>query len=322
MTDIRDPAVRGWFERRTITSDGPSVADLVSIKRSSGRTVAVCLPALDEAPTVGRICTLISEELVSVGLVDELVVMDSGSSDRTREIAQDAGATVFRASEVLPEAGPVGNPGKGESLWKSLAVIDSDLVVWMDSDTRNFETHFVTRLIAPLLQDPSVSFVKAFYERPLETGTAFTERGGGRVTEIAVRPLINLLAPRLAGFIQPLSGEYASRTTLLRRLPFATGYDVDLLLLLDVIDTDSLDAVTQVDLGRRVHRNRDTDSLGRMSFQIIRGLLTRLERTGAIKLADDLPRAILQFVRQQGGYLSETASVGNEERPAMETFLS
>lgn len=322
MTTFSEPDVAAWLGRRTIGPRDRSVAELVGAKEATGGSIAVCLPAMDEAATIGAICSVIADELVAPGLVDELVVIDSGSSDRTGEVAAASGARVHRAVDVLPEASPIASGGKGESLWKSLAVISSDIVVWLDADTRAFSPHFVTRLVAPLLDDPGLAFTKAYYERPLESGGNVAPAGGGRVTEIAVRPLINLLLPELAGFIQPLSGEYAGRTELLRSVPFSVGYDVDLLLLIDIIERRSLDVVAQVDLGTRIHRNRDVASLGRMSFEIMRGLLARLEATGRIKLGEELPQELLQFAAgavDGGGRVFERS---NLERPPMNALLS
>lgn len=318
MDPISDPHVAGWLARRTIGPVDHPVSELLEAKRASGSRIAVCLPALDEANTIGDICRVVDLELVATGLVDELIVMDSGSSDATSALAEAAGARVYRSADVLAEAGAPAAPGKGESLWKSLAVIDSDIVVWVDSDTRNFRGHFVTRLLGPLLDDDSVKFTKAFYERPL-AGDPGARSGGGRVTEIAIRPLINLLVPHLAGFAQPLSGEYAGRADVLRELPFSVGYDVDLLLLMDVVQACSLEAVAQIDLGKRVHRNRDTASLGRMSFEIARGLLARLEAAGSLKLGDDLPVELLQFTAEAPA-TPKVSVAANEQRPPMARF--
>lgn len=296
--------------------------EVLAAKEAAGVTVAVCLPALNEAATIGQICRIVTGELRATGVVDDLVVMDSGSSDATRDVAEAAGASVHVTADVLREAGPVAAAGKGESLWKSLVVVDSDIIVWLDSDTRNFAAHFVTRLLVPLLSDPAVSFAKAFYERPLHAPAHVAPNAGGRVTEIAIRPLINLLVPSLAGFIQPLSGEYAGRTALLRELPFAVGYDVDLLLLMDVVETWSLDSVVQVDLGERVHRNRDPASLGRMSFEITRGLLGRLDREGIIKLGAELPSELIQFRDDAPSPDTRGFVTINERRPPMSAYVT
>jgi glucosyl-3-phosphoglycerate synthase len=320
MTSFSDPRVAPWFESRTLHHP-PGLEDVLASKIGSGMTVGVCLPALNEAATVGVICDTISSTLVAKGLVDQLVVIDSGSSDTTAEVASGAGATVFMASELVPEAGWVERPGKGESLWKSLAVMSTDIVVWLDSDTRNFVPRFVTSLAGPLLADKSIMFTKAFYDRPLHGTDGLLPMGGARVTEIAIRPLINLLYPEIAGFIQPLSGEYAGRREALLDLRFGTGYDVDLLMLMELVERYGLDALVQVDLGSRLHRNRDIPALGRMSFEIIRALLGRLDERGRLKIADELPALLTQFTDESGARELQSHAVRSGERPPMRGFL-
>lgn len=312
-----DPEIETWFRRRTFDGHAPAVADLVASKQAS---ITVCLPALDEAQTIGGICKTVVDELIAPGLVDELIVIDSGSSDDTIHAARAAGAFVQRASEVLPEV-PVGSGGKGESLWRSLAVAHGDIVVWLDSDTRNFHSGFVTALVAPLLEDGGVHLVKAFYERPLVGPERLLPAGGARVTEIGIRPLLNLFFPRLAGFVQPLAGEYAGRTETLRSLPFATGYAVDVSLLIDVIETFGLDAVAQADLGNRIHRNRAVPELGRMSFEIMQALFLRLDEEARVKLADALPNALIQFEDSPDGPIPVTRRVETTTRPPMKDYL-
>ncbi|MDQ3963478.1 MAG: glucosyl-3-phosphoglycerate synthase [Actinomycetota bacterium] len=333
-----DPEVEAWFRRRTFDGRPPTVADLVASKQGF---ITVCLPALDEGETIEAICETVVDELIGPGLVDELIVIDSGSSDNTIEAARAAGAVVHRAAEVMTEI-PAVSGGKGESLWKSLAVAQGDIVVWLDSDTRNFDTRFVTALVAPLLEDGATHLVKAFYERPLvaaEEGDAgdrlrrpllnrraprsgtLLERGGARVTEIGIRPLINLFFPKLAGFVQPLSGEYAGRTEILRSLPFATGYAVDVSLLIDVVESFGLDAVAQVDLGSRVHRNRAVPELGRMSFEIMHSLFARLDDDGRVKLTDALAKELIQFEDSPDGPVPVTCHVEPSVRPPMRRYL-
>ena len=295
MSTFPDPAVQAWFRARTKGPGRRTVADLAAAKDALDLSITVCLPALDEAATIGAICEVITRDLVAGGLVDELLVVDSGSTDGSPGLASAAGAKVVRAAEVLPEVAELRAPGKGESLWKSLAVVAGDIVVWVDSDTRNFDPRFVTRLVAPLLDDPSIGFVKGFYERPFHTEAATLPSEGARVTEIAVRPLLNLFFPALSGVIQPLSGEYAARVDLVRDLPFFTGYAVDVGLLIDVVERYGLDALAQVDLGERVHRNRDVAALGRMSFEIMHALFGMLDEDALVKLAEPLREQLVQF---------------------------
>lgn len=284
-------------------------------------TVGVCLPALNEEGTVGGICRTISSELLETGVIQQLVVIDSGSSDRTAAEAEAAGATVYAASELVPAAPAIAMPGKGESLWKSLAVMDTDIVAWVDSDTRNFRSAFITELVAPLLADEELVFTKAFYDRPLEGRSGLLPMGGARVTEIGIRPLLNLLYPELAELIQPLSGEYAGRREALIDIPFRTGYDVDIMILVELVQRHGSSAIAQVDLGSRVHRNRDIPALGRMSFEIMRSLLERLDFDGRLKLADELPDSMVQFTDEDGGRSTTTYTSYSEQRPPMRAFL-
>jgi glucosyl-3-phosphoglycerate synthase len=319
VTHFSDPAVERWFERHTFYDPPPPVDQLISAKGTS--SIAVCLPALDEERTVGDICSVITSDLVTAGLVERLVVIDSGSTDATSEVARRSGAEVFRASELVPEAPAIASPGKGESLWKSLAVVDTDIIVWIDSDTRNFTSSFVTALIAPLLDNPELVFTKAFYDRPLHGSEGLLAMGGARVTEIGVRPLINLFYPELAGFIQPLSGEYAGRREALLDISFGAGYDVDLLMLIELVERIGLPAMAQVDLGSRLHRNRDVPSLGRMSFEIVRTMLGRLDESGRLKLGDELPGLLTQFTDQDGSRGLRTYEVTSQQRPPMRRYV-
>lgn len=242
---------------------------LVAAKGAS--TVSVCIPARNEEPTVGDIVDIIRTELVdSLGLVDEIVVVDDHSTDRTAQRAAAAGARVVRAAEVLPEFGR--GHGKGEALWKSLHASTGDIVIWCDADVRDFDTRFITGLLGPLLTDPDLGFVKGFYERP-DDGTV---RGGGRVTELVARPMFTLLLPELAGIVQPLSGEYGGRRRVLEQVPFVEAYGVDIAMLIDIVNRFGVEAIAQVDLGRRVHRNRPLTELSPMAAQVMQAALHRI----------------------------------------------
>lgn len=257
---------------------------------------------------MGAICSTISEELVEgCGLVDELIVVDSGSSDATAAEASAGGARVIEAQ----------GPGKGEALWESLAAARGDIVVWLDSDTRDFRSHFVTNLVAPLVEDDSIALCKGFYRRPLAEldGAHSAEgRGGGRVTELAIRPLLALVFPELSGVVQPLSGEYAGRAPVLRSLPMFTGYAVEAGILIDLFHRHGLDALAQADLGVRVHRNRDVPSLGRMAAEIMHAVLTRAEDLGRLKTAGELGDVLVQF-DQEGTPLPLASRIALSERP-------
>jgi glucosyl-3-phosphoglycerate synthase len=281
---------------------------LADRKAQQRLAVSVCLPARNEAGTVGAIVTAVRDELVTGGLVDEVVVLDDGSDDATAATALAAGACVTAVAEVLPDL-PAGE-GKGNALWKSLYVTSGDLVCFLDADVRNFEAHFVTRLLAPLLEDPTIGFVKGHYVRPLHG----RPRGGGRVTELMARPLLNALFPRLAGIRQPLGGEYAARRELLEVLPFVDGWGVELGLLIDVADRFGVEAIAEADLGVREHRNRDLDDLAPQAMAV---LLTGLRRAGAapVDVASTLVR-----VDDHGA--STLVPVPVRERPPMVTVAA
>ncbi|HUQ57922.1 glucosyl-3-phosphoglycerate synthase [Lentzea sp.] len=294
------PAVEAWFSSHTWQQPSWTPAELVALKR--GRTVSVVLPALNEEETVGDVVSVVRPLLGT--LVDELVVMDSGSTDRTVEVAAAAGARVVLRSDVVPWLEPL--PGKGEVLWRSLAATTGDLVVFLDSDLVEPETAFVTALLGPLLLDADVHLVKGFYRRPLRLESG----GGGRVTELVARPLLNTLRPELSGVVQPLGGEYAATRSFLESVPFAAGYGVEIGLLLDVHRIHGLSALAQVNLGVRKHRNRSLLQLGVMSSQIMG---TALARCGVS--ADAGP--LTQFVQVGGEWLPDSTDVLVADRPPM-----
>lgn len=290
MTD-RSPWVsrlaQRWYQRRTFGPiDLPRDVDLAARKAAADVKVSVVLPALNEASTIGKIVSTISHDLMrDLKLVDELVVIDSNSTDDTARIAREAGAVVLGLGDLLP--GIPAERGKGEAMWRSLTALSGDIVVFIDADIRNFETHFVTRLIAPLLLDDDLAFVKAFYNRPIAHGDSLMPSGGGRVTELLARPLLNTFFPELSGLVQPLSGEYAGRRSVLMQLPFFTGYSVEVGLLIDLLKYVGLDAIAQVDLTERVHRNRPLNELGPMAHAISKTILQRAEEWGRVKTSFD-----------------------------------
>ncbi|MDH2430255.1 glucosyl-3-phosphoglycerate synthase [Sphaerisporangium sp. TRM90804] len=292
-------------------ADWPAEA-LLSAKGST--TVSVVLPARDEERTVGDIISVIRRELMEkIPLVDELIVVDSRSTDATAVRAAAAGATVVRQDDVLPDLPPLS--GKGEALWKGLAASKGDVVVFADSDLRNFGAHFISGLLGPLLTRPGVQFVKGAYERPFIGPDGVAQRGaGGRVTELVARPLLNLYWPELAGFIQPLGGEYAARREVLEQVPFVTEYGVEFGLLVDLLERVGLDAMAQVDLGCREHSHQTTAALGRMAGQIILTAWSRLERQGRIVASEPPATGLLQFDADGQATLSD---VGVAERPPL-----
>ncbi|GGM03379.1 glucosyl-3-phosphoglycerate synthase [Streptomyces fumigatiscleroticus] len=298
--------VERWLRTRSWSVTDRPLHRILAAKRATGQSVSVVLPALNEEETVGDIVAVIRQDLVQqVPLVDEIVVVDSGSTDRTSEVAAAAGARVVHRDEILPRVPAV--PGKGEVLWRSLLVTGGDIVCFIDADLKEFSSDFVSGIVGPLLTDPGVQLVKGMYDRPL--GGAAGQ--GGRVTELMARPLLNMHWPQLAGFVQPLGGEYAARRSLLEQLPFPVGYGVELGMLVDALHLVGLDALAQVDVGVRIHRHQDGQALGRMAAAIYRTAQLRLARGHLIR------PSLTQFERGEDGFEPRTYSVDTEERPPM-----
>ena len=298
--------VERWLSTRSWSLTDRPLHRILAAKQRTGQSVSVVLPALNEEETVGEIVAVIRHDLMQqVPLVDEIVVVDSGSTDRTSEVAAAAGARVVHRDEILPRLPAV--PGKGEVLWRSLLVTRGDVVCFIDADLREFSSDFVSGIVGPLLTDPGVDLVKAMYDRPL--GAAAGQ--GGRVTELMARPLLNMHWPQLAGFVQPLGGEYAARRSLLEQLPFPVGYGVELGMLVDALHLVGLDALAQVDVGVRKHRHQDGQALGRMAAAIYRTAQLRLARGHLIR------PSLTQFERDRDGFRPRTYSVDTEERPPM-----
>jgi glucosyl-3-phosphoglycerate synthase len=281
-------------------------ADLSAAKRARSLSISVCLPARNEAATIGAIVTEVIRELVPCGLVDEVVVVDDGSADETASVARAAGALVFAEANLLPGVGP--GSGKGNALWKSLQACRGDLICWLDADLCDFRAETVTRLLEPLITDADTMLVKASYTRAFEGSPT----GGGRVTELVARPLLSLLFPKLADIVQPLGGEYAARRDALEVLPFVEGWGVELGLLVDVVERFGRDAVAQVDLGTRAHRNRPVEELSAQSLAII---ATALRRAGLMQF--DGPTLELLRADLEGNIEAELVEI--RERPPIAT---
>jgi glucosyl-3-phosphoglycerate synthase len=304
-----------WLPVRSRSRPAWTVGQLQEAK--AGRTVSVVLPALNEEETIESVIDSISPLVRDHGgLVDELIVLDSGSTDDTEIRAIAAGARVVSREQALPEV-PV-RPGKGEALWRSLAATSGDIVVFVDSDLIDPHPMFVPWLVAPLLTCDGVHLVKSFYRRPLNVGDAGggpTATGGGRVTELVARPLLAALRPELGRMLQPLGGEYAASRELLTSLPFAPGYGVEIGLLVDTFDRLGMDAIAQVNLGVRAHRNRPLPELGAMSRQVIATLLSRCG-------IPDSGVGLTQFAADGGyGYTAHTSPVSLVDRPPMKGLM-
>lgn len=308
------PQVQDWFDRRTWQPAPWSAADLCALK--DGRRVSVVLPALDEEGTVAHVVETVRVLAApppgaAVPLVDEVVVMDGGSTDRTAERAAAAGARVVDRRAVLP--GVSVRPGKGEVLWRSLAATSGDLLVFVDADLVDVDPSLVVGLLGPLLAVPGVELVKGFYRRPLRLPGPEAATGGGRVTELVARPLVSRLAPQLAGVVQPLGGEYAGTRELLESLPFAAHYGVEIGLLMDAVATRGLDALAQVDLGVRKHRHRSLPELGPMARQVLETVLARA-MPGA---PGDADAPLVQFAHVGGRWTPRPVTVATGDRPPM-----
>jgi glucosyl-3-phosphoglycerate synthase len=280
-----------WFDHATGRADDWDAAGLRSSK--GDRLVSVVIPARNEAPTIGGIVDRIRRDLIDgCGLVDELVVIDSDSTDETADLAAAAGAGVYASRDIRPDLGTY--PGKGEALWKSLFVTSGDLLVFIDADLTEWGSHFVVGLLGPLLTDPRVQLVKGFYDRVLEDGSGGHAPQGGRVTELVARPLLNLYRPDLSRVVQPLAGEWAIRRSAFESLSVPTGYGVEIASLLDVCARYGIDAIAQVDLGKRAHSHQSVHDLGLMAAEVIAVTARRLG------LSDDPAELLWQFTRSSG----------------------
>jgi glucosyl-3-phosphoglycerate synthase len=307
-----DDRTQSWFGRRTSRWQDWPPERLLELKQELGSRISVVIPAKNEARTVAGVAGAISRSLIErVPLVDELVVIDSDSADATAEIAARAGAVVHRARDVAPALGSF--PGKGEALWKSLLVTNGDLLVFIDADLTLWGPHFVTGLLGPLLSDEQVRLVKGFYTRVRTESDGSTSTEGGRVTELVARPLISLWWPELAGVVQPLAGEWATRRSLMESLSIPVGYGVELATLIDTVARHGLDAVAQVDLGSRAHRHQANHDLALMAAELL--VVAERRRPGGGPSAADRQRRLQQFERAAGELRAVSRPVPVHERP-------
>lgn len=309
-----------WFAENTFHADEFSdLKDLMLLKEKQETTISLALPALNEEETVGKVIRTIKKKLMEdIPILDEIVLMDSNSTDRTREIARDLGVPVYIHQHLLPDMEP--RPGKGEALWKSLLVTRGDIIAWIDTDIVNIHPRFVYGILGPLLLNRNIQLVKGFYRRPLRVGNKVQAGGGGRVTELTARPLLNLFYPELSGIVQPLSGEYAGRREALEHATFFSGYGVETGLVIDIFEQFGMGAIAQVDLLERIHHNQELAALGKMSFAIIQTVLRKLEKRFERSIIEDINKTMKLIKYQKGGYYLEVEEVAERERPPMVTI--
>jgi glucosyl-3-phosphoglycerate synthase len=292
---------------------------LLRQKEKKGLKISLCIPTLNEEKTIGKeIVIFRSERMERYPLIDELAVIDSGSTDKTLEVAANFGADTYLSADILPKQGF--KRGKGENLWKAIHQLEGDIICYVDADIKNIHPRFAYGLIAPLIYHDSMQYVKAFYDRPLTFSSGRRESGGGRVTEILVRPLFSLFFPELTALIQPLSGEYAVRREVLHDITFPIGYGVETSHILDVYQERGLEAFGQTDLDQRVHRNQSTNALGKMAFGILQSFLNRVEKFGMIEKLPELHTIFRQFEVEGNTYNQVTREIIEEERPPMKTI--
>lgn len=306
-----------WFAENTYhANEFADLKQLLELKKQQNVTISLALPALNEEETVGKVIHTVKSALMdNVPLLDEIVLIDSNSKDQTRQIAESLGIPVYIHQQVLPNYGV--RRGKGEALWKSLYVTKGDIILWIDTDIVNIHPRFIYGLIGPMLSNPSVQFVKGFYRRPLRVGDKIQASGGGRVTELTARPLLNLYYPQLSGVIQPLSGEYGGRRSVLEQLPFFSGYGVEIGLLIDVADKFGLNAIAQVDLQERIHHNQPLEALSKMSFAIIQAVSRKLENSLQLSFLKDVNKTMKLVRYDAGHFFLDVEEIAEQERPPM-----
>ncbi|MGC6455759.1 MAG: glucosyl-3-phosphoglycerate synthase [Coraliomargaritaceae bacterium] len=316
MTD----RIEKWLETNTFHhGEFWDILKLVRLKEEQGIKISLCIPTLNEEKTIGKETVIFRSELMErYPLIDEFAVIDSGSNDKTLEVAASFGADTYSAEDILPEVG--NRPGKGENLWKAIYQLKGDIIVYVDADIKNIHPRFVYGIVGPLLLNPTIQYCKAFYDRPITFSSGIRASGGGRVTEILIRPLFSLFFPELASLIQPLSGEFAVRRRVLEKIPFPIGYGVETAHILDVYREWGLEAFGQCDLDQRIHRNQSTNALGKMSFGILQTFLNRLKRYGMVNKLPELYTLYRQFQAEGNRYDLLNKEIVEYERPPMITL--
>jgi glycosyltransferase involved in cell wall biosynthesis len=309
-----------WFAENTFHADEFSnLKRLIEQKEKQGATISLALPSLNEEETVEKVITTIKKALMDdVPLLDEIVLIDSNSTDHTRKIVEGLGIPVYIHQKLLPSMG--NREGKGEGLWKSLLVTKGNIIAWIDTDIVNIHPRFVYGILGPLLLNRSIQFVKGFYRRPIRVEGKLQAGGGGRVTELTARPLLNLFYPELSGVVQPLSGEYAGRRESLEKMVFFSGYGVEMGLLIGIFEAYGLRSIAQVDLMERIHHNQGLEALSKMSFAIIQTVLRKLESRYDRSIVEDVNKTMKLIRRANDGYFLEVEEVAELERPPMITI--
>lgn len=309
-----------WFAENTFHArEFQDLKHLVKLKEQQGLTISLGLPTLNEEKTIGKIIKAVRDKFMErYPLLDEIVVIDSNSTDRTVEIAESLGVPVVKHPEVLTQYEVW--VGKGEALWNSLYVLRGDLIAWIDTDIVNIHPRFVYGILGPLIREPRLMYVKGFYQRPLRVGRKLEARGGGRVTELVARPLLNLFYPELSGFVQPLAGEYAGRRAALERVPFFGGYGVEIGLLIDIWTRYGLRAMGQVDLEERVHTNKSLFALSKMAFEIVQVVMQRVGQARGVELVNELNKSMKLIRHARDEFQLDVADIRARERPPMITI--
>jgi glucosyl-3-phosphoglycerate synthase len=307
-----------WLEKNTFHySEFKDLNRLVAEKTRKNLKISLCLPTLNEEKTIAKEIIIMKSELMTrYPLLDEIIVIDSGSTDRTRAIAKEFGADVYKADDILPHLEKF--KGKGENLWKALYITQGDIIIYLDADIKNIHHRFAYGLLGPLLLHDNIKFTKAFYDRPISIGkNKIRPTGGGRVTELVIRPLFSLFFPDLTQLMQPLSGEYAGYREIFEQISFPIGYGIETSMNIDIYNNWGLDVMAQVDLDRRIHSNQDTKALGRMAFVILKTFINRKIQLGLIELNEDMYNEMIQYNLVNDRYEPEKLRLEGLERPPM-----
>lgn len=313
--------INTWIKERTFHhSQFSDIKQMVELKEKKNLSISLCIPTLNEEATIGKEIIIFNSELmIKHPLLDEIAVIDSGSTDKTLEVAATYGADTYLARKILSDLPE--RIGKGENLWKAIYQLKGDIIIYLDADIKNIHPRFVYGLVAPLLLYDEVQYVKAFYDRPLSFSEGIRTSGGGRVTEILIRPLFSLFFPELSAIVQPLSGEYAVRRKTLESIPFPIGYGVETAHIIDVYNQfGGINVFAQTDLDMRIHRNQPTSSLGKMSFGILQTFLNRTKDLGILSSKKNIETTLRQFIATGKEYKMVEHDIIEYERPPMNTI--